>query len=60
MSYKASEVFYGLGDTGIMYNDPDINIVWPFELIGGKDHVIISAKDLNLMSFDEYKLRVQK
>lgn len=60
MSYKASEVFYSLGDAGIMYNDPDIDIVWPFELIGGKDHVIISDKDLNLMSFDEYKLRVQK
>lgn len=57
MSYKASEVFYGPGDAGIMYNDPEIGIKWPFELIGGKDNLIISDKDLQLMSFDEYKNR---
>lgn len=55
MSYKAAEVFYGPGDAGIMYNDPDIGIEWPFELIGGKDKMIISEKDLKLMSFEEYK-----
>lgn len=60
MSYKASEVFYGLGDAGIMYNDPDIGIEWPFELIGGKEKMIISEKDLKLMSFEEYKERVTK
>ena len=56
MSYKASEVFYGEGDSGIKYNDPDIGIDWPFELIGGKENLIISEKDLNLMSFEEYIL----
>lgn len=55
MSYKASEVFYGPGDAGIMYDDPDIGIDWPFELIGGKDMLIISEKDKALMSFGEYK-----
>ncbi len=55
MSYKAAEVFYGEGDSGIMYNDPDIGIEWPFELIGGKDNLVISDKDLALMSFREYK-----
>lgn len=54
MSYKAAEVFYDPGDSGIMYNDPDIGIEWPFELIGGKENLIISEKDLNLMSFEEY------
>ena len=54
MSYKASEVFYGPGDAGIMYNDPELCIEWPFDLIGGKDNLIISEKDLHLMSFDEY------
>ena len=53
-SYKASEVFYGPGDSGIMYNDPDIDIEWPFELIGGKENLIISDKDLQLMSFKDY------
>lgn len=54
VSYKCAEVFFGEGDSGIMYNDPDIGIVWPFELIGGKENLIISEKDLNLMSFKEY------
>ena len=55
MSYKAAEVFYGDGDSGIIYNDPDIGIEWPFELIGGKENLIISNKDLKLMTFQEYK-----
>lgn len=58
VSYKCGEVFYGEGDSGIMYNDPDINIKWPFELIGGKENLIISEKDTRLMSFEKYK-RIQ-
>lgn len=54
MSYKASEVFYGPGDAGIIYNDSDINIVWPFELIGGEENLIISEKDKKLISFEDY------
>lgn len=54
VSYKCAEVFYGEGDSGIMYNDPDIDIDWPFDRIGGKKNMIISEKDLNLMSFKEY------
>lgn len=54
MSYKASEVFYSEGDSGVIYNDQDIGIEWPFELIGGEENLIISDKDLNLMSFKEY------
>lgn len=60
MSYKASEVFYGPGDAGIMYNDPDIEIEWPFDLIGGKENTIISDKDKKLMSFKEYIIRERK
>ncbi len=56
VSYKCGEVFYGEGDSGIMYNDADIAIAWPFEQIGGKDNLIISEKDKNLMSFKSYKL----
>ena len=59
VSYKAGEVFYGEGDSGIMYNDPAIGIEWPFELIGGKENLIISEKDLNLMTFKEYSERVK-
>lgn len=54
VSYKCAEVFYGEGDSGIMYNDPTIHIEWPFEEIGGIENLIISEKDKNLMSFEEY------
>ena len=54
VSYKCAEVFYGEGDAGIMYNDPDIGIVWPFDEIGGEQNLIISEKDRNLMSFKDY------
>jgi dTDP-4-dehydrorhamnose 3,5-epimerase len=59
VSYKAGEVFYGEGDSGIAYNDPDIGIEWPMELIGGEENLIISEKDLHLMSFKEYKALVK-
>jgi len=55
VSYKCGEVFYSEDDSGIMYNDPDINILWPFEKIGGIENLIISEKDRHLMSFEEYK-----
>ena len=60
VSYKAGEVFYGEGDSGIMYNDPDIGIEWPFELIDGIENLIISEKDKKLMSFKEYTNRNRK
>ena len=60
MSYKASEVFYGPGDAGIMYNDPELGIEWPFEMIAGKENMIISDKDLTLMSLKEYIVHEQK
>lgn len=55
VSYKCGEVFYGEGDSGIIYNDPDINIEWPFDKIGGIENLIISEKDKKLMSFKNYK-----
>lgn len=58
VSYKCAEVFYGPGDSGIRYDDPDIGIAWPFELIGGRENLIVSEKDRNLMSFAEYQARV--
>lgn len=54
VSYKCGEVFYAEGDSGIMYNDSKLDIAWPFELIGGKENLIISEKDLHLMSFEDY------
>ena len=54
VSYKCAETFYGDGDSGIMFNDPEIGVEWSFDLIGGKENLIISDKDLHLMSFKEY------
>lgn len=54
VSYKCAEVFYGDGDSGIRYNDPQIGIDWPFHKIGGIENLIISEKDTHLMSFKQY------
>lgn len=58
VSYKCAEVFFAEGDSGIAYNDKTLAINWPFELINGEDNLIISEKDLNLMSFDEYRQKI--
>lgn len=54
VSYKCSEVFYNRGDSGIKYDDLNIGIKWPFNLIGGKNKLIISEKDKKLMSYCDY------
>lgn len=60
VSYKCNEVFFGKGDSGIMYNDPDINVDWHFDMIGGAENLIISEKDKHLMSFAEYNELLKK
>ena len=59
VSYKCGEMFYSEGDSGIMYNDTDINIQWPFDEIGGIENMIISEKDTNLMSLNDYLQRTK-
>lgn len=59
VSYKCGEVFYTEGDSGIMYNDADINIQWPFEKIGSIKNLIISEKDKNLISLKDYIKKVK-
>ncbi len=54
VSYKCAERFYGEYDDGIIWNDPDIGIEWPLELIGGAEKVILSDKDMGLQSFCEF------
>ena len=55
VSYQCDEVFYGEYDSGIMWNDQDISIDWPFEAIGGEQNIIISDKDRNLRTFQQFK-----
>lgn len=51
VSYKCAEKFYSEYDDGIIWNDSDIGIDWPFEQIGGVENVIISEKDMYLQAF---------
>ncbi len=54
VSYKCAEKFYGEYDDGILWNDEDIAVKWPLELIGGEEKVILADKDKNLHSFKEF------
>ena len=54
VSYKCGEKFYGEYDDGILWNDPDIGVNWPLELIGGEAQAILAEKDKNLQSFSEF------
>ena len=54
VSYKCAEKFFGEYDDGIMWNDPDINVQWPLDKIGGEDNLILADKDKNLQSFAEF------
>jgi len=53
VSYKCAERFYGEYDSGIMWNDPSIGVVWPTEKLGDSP-IILSAKDESLMSFEQF------
>ena len=54
VSYKCGEKFYGEYDDGIIWNDKTLDIEWPLELIGGEDKLILSDKDKNLSTFEEF------
>jgi dTDP-4-dehydrorhamnose 3,5-epimerase len=54
MLYQCDGAYDKETDGGIVYNDPDIGIKWPFDLIDGEKNLIISEKDKNLMSLKEY------
>lgn len=54
VSYKCAEKFFGEYDDGIMWNDPDINVQWPIEKVGGLQNIILAEKDKNLQSFQHF------
>ena len=54
VSYKCGEKFYGEYDDGVLWNDPDLNVTWPLEKIGGEQNLIIAEKDKNLQTFAEF------
>ena len=54
VSYKCAEKFYGEYDDGILWDDQDIGIEWPLELVGGREKVILAEKDKKLQSFVQF------
>lgn len=54
VSYKCAEKFYGEYDDGIMWNDEDLAIKWPIDKV---EHIILSEKDTQLQTFEEFKTR---
>ena len=51
VSYKADNPFVGEYDDGIMWNDPDIGVVWPLERV---DNIILAEKDQKLQSLRQF------
>ena len=49
LHYKCSKYRHSRSETGILWNDSDLNIVWP------KKKLIISEKDKNNLSFKDFK-----
>lgn len=56
VSYKCSEKFYGEYDDGILWNDLDLNIIWPVDEV---EKIILSEKDKKLMTFKDYDKNVR-
>lgn len=55
VSYKCAEKFFGEYDDGIVWNDKDIKINWPLDLVDNQ--IILSEKDKNLQSFSQFDLK---
>ncbi len=43
--YKCDDFYHPNDEGGLIWNDPDIAIDWPFEKAGGKENLIFSEKD---------------
>ncbi|MBB6215727.1 dTDP-4-dehydrorhamnose 3,5-epimerase [Anaerosolibacter carboniphilus] len=50
--YKCTDFYHPEDQSGIIWNDADIDIHWPLDHI---DEVILSDKDKNWLSFNEYQ-----
>lgn len=53
LEYYSDNYYYPEYDGGIIWNDPEIGVEWPEEIL--KSTVIVSAKDSALESFAEFK-----
>ena len=53
-SYKCTNKYAPEFDSGIRFNDSDINVKWPVYIIGGWENVITSEKDAKMQSLKEF------
>lgn len=53
-SYRCTNKYSPEYDSGILFNDSDINVAWPIEKVGGWRNVITSDKDSKLQSLKEF------
>lgn len=46
--YKCTDFYYPEDETGVIWNDPDVNIAWPLDtpLLSGKDQKLPLLRDL--------------
>lgn len=52
VSYKVDNYYESNSDSGIRYDDKDLNIQWPII----EKEIVLSTKDRNLQSFKDFKL----
>jgi dTDP-4-dehydrorhamnose 3,5-epimerase len=57
VSYICSEKFYPEYDSGILWNDSNIGVIWPTHKVS---EIILSQKDINLGSFHDYDKKMNK
>ena len=50
-AYKCNNLYHPEFDSGILWNDKDINITWPLD---GIDEIILSDKDRNQQTYAEF------
>lgn len=53
-SYKCTNKYAPEYDSGICYNDIDIDVKWPVDRVGGWGNIVTSKKDAKLQSFKEF------
>jgi len=61
-NYKCTDLYSPEYDGGVMWNDPDINIEWPLDMIENillseKDKKHPSLKELDLMEYEDFIYR---
>lgn len=52
ISYKCTQFYNKEFESGIIWDDKDLNINWPIKLV---DKIVLSEKDKDLQSFKEYR-----